>query len=131
MQDLEDVFRVIFDWIFEQYQDLQDYIPTVSVQLVLIGSQSAVVLVIRYAIIVVIIVARVPFTVLVMVGLVGIGHVGTVVQVVLMAILVNVLVVVALISHQVVVDISLVKERSVNVCFASGMCMNVLPLALV
>lgn len=93
---------------------LQCYIPTVRVQLVLVGSQSAIVLVIRYAIIVVIIVARVPFTVLVVVSLVGIGHIGTVVQVVLMAILIDVLVVVTLISHQVIVYVGLTKERSLS-----------------
>lgn len=44
-------------------------------------------------------VAGVTLAILVMVCLVGVGYVGTVVQVVLVAVLVNVLVVVALVSY--------------------------------
>lgn len=80
---------------------------TVRIQLVGVGGQSAIVLVIRYTIVIIIKVACVSFAVFVVVGLVGVGHVRTVVQVVLMAIFVNILVVVTLVSHQVVVYVHL------------------------
>lgn len=50
-----------------------------------------------------------------MVSLIGIGHIGAIVQVVLMAILIDVLVIVTLISNQVIVYISLLdKYKDVN-----------------
>lgn len=53
-----------------------------------------------------------------MVGLVGVSHIGTVVQVVLMTVLIDVLVVVALISDPVIVYISL-REKKVEVLMLS------------
>ena len=80
---------------------------TVGVHLVLVGRQPAVVLLVGDAVVVIVVVAGVALAVLVLVGLVGVGHVGAVVQVVLVAVLVDVLVVVALVSHQVVVNVRL------------------------
>lgn len=80
---------------------------TIRIQLIGIESQSTVVFVIGDAIIVIVMVAGVPFAVLVMVGLVGIRDVWAVVQVVLVSILVDVLVAVALVSHTVVIRIHL------------------------
>ncbi len=45
-----------------------------------------------------------------MVSLVGVGHIGTVVQVVLMAVFIDVLVIVTLISNQVIVYVSLLNK---------------------
>ena len=83
---------------------------TIRVQLVRVGCQPAVVLVVRYTIIIIIIVTSVSFAILVMVSLVGVGHIWTVVQVVLMAVFINVLVIVTLISNQVIVNISLLDK---------------------
>lgn len=80
---------------------------TIRVQLVPVGHQSAVVPVIRYTIVVVVMVAGISLPVLVMVGLVAVGNVGTVVQRVLVAILVDVIVVVAHVTHQVAVRVEL------------------------
>lgn len=76
---------------------------TIRVQLVRVEGQSAVVLVIRDAVVVVIVVTSVSLAVLVMVGLVGVGDVRAVVQVVLVSILIDVLVAVALVSHAIVI----------------------------
>ena len=83
---------------------------TVRIQLVFVGYQSAVVLVIRNAVVVVIEVAGISFAVLVVVGLIGIGYVGTVVQVVLMSVLIYVLVIVARISNLIIICISLYQK---------------------
>ncbi len=76
---------------------------TICVQLVWVKSQSAVVLVIRDPIVVVIMVTGVSFAILVMVSLIGIGDVWAVVQVVLVSILINVLVAVTLVSYTVII----------------------------
>lgn len=91
-------------------QPFKCYMLTIRVQLVRVWCKSAVVLIIRYTIIIIIIVTCVPFAILVMVSLVGIGHVGTVVQVVLIAIFINVLVIITLISNQVIVYIGLMDR---------------------
>lgn len=56
-------------------------------------------------------VARVTLAILVVVYLVGVGYVGAVVQVVLVAVLVNVLVVVALVSDEIRVRVKLQENR--------------------
>lgn len=89
----------------------KSHVLTISVQLVCIGRQSAVVPLVRYSVVVVIMVARIPFAILVVVSLVGVGHVRAVVVVVLMAIFIDVLVVIALVSHQVVIDVHLMSRR--------------------
>lgn len=86
-------------------------ILTIRVQLVCIGCQSAVVPVIRYTIVVIIRVTCVPFAIFVVVSLVGVGHIGTVVLVVLMTIFINVLVIITVISDQVVVYIGLLNRK--------------------
>lgn len=91
-------------------QSFKCYILTIRVQLVRVGCKSAVVLIIRYTIIIIIIVTCIPFAILVMVSLVGIGHVGTVVQVVLVAVFINVLVIITLISNQVIVYVILMDR---------------------
>lgn len=80
---------------------------TIRIQLVPVGHQSAVVPVIRYTVVVVVMVAGVSLPVLVVVGLVAVGDVGTVVQRVLVAVLVDVIVVVAHVPHQVAVRVKL------------------------
>lgn len=80
---------------------------TVRVQLVPVGHQSAVVPVIRYTVVVIIVVAGVSLPVLVVVSLVAVGDVGTVVQRVLVAILVDVIAVITHVSHQVTVGVQL------------------------
>lgn len=91
-------------------QSFKCYILTIRVQLVCIGCKSAVVLIIRYTIIIIIIVTCVPFAILVMVSLVGVGHVGTVVQVVLIAVFIDILVIITLISNQVIVYVVLMER---------------------
>lgn len=56
-------------------------------------------------------VAGVSLAVFVVIGLVGVGHVGTVVQVVLVAILINVLIVVTGVSNEVRVRVQLEREK--------------------
>lgn len=80
---------------------------TIRVQLIRVKGQSAVVFVIRNAIIVIVVVAGVTLAILVVVCLVGVGDVGAVVQVVLVTILVNVLVIVALVSYAIWVRVNL------------------------
>lgn len=92
------------------FKPFKCHILTIRVQLVSVGCQSAVVPVVRYAIIIIIIVTCVSFAILVVVSLVGVGHVGTVVQVVLMAVFIDVLVIVTLISNQVIVYVSLLDK---------------------
>lgn len=72
---------------------------TIRVQLIGVKHQSTVVFFIRNAIIVIVMVAGITLAIFVVVCLVGIGDVGAVVQVILVTILINVLVVVALVSH--------------------------------
>lgn len=74
-----------------------------------VEGESAVVFFIRHTIIVIIVIAGVSFAVLVVVDLVGVGDVGTVVKVVLMAIFIDVLVVVTLVSNVVRVRVDLVR----------------------
>lgn len=69
--------------------------------MVRIGHEPAVVLVIRNAVIVIIMVTGVSLAVFVVVSLVGVGHIGTVVQVVLVAIFINILIVVTGVSNEV------------------------------
>lgn len=76
---------------------------TIRVQLVRVEGQSAVVLVIRDAVVVIIMVTGVSLAILVMVSLVGVGNVWAVVQVVLVSIFINVLIAVTLVSHTVII----------------------------
>lgn len=80
---------------------------TIRVQLVPVGHQSAVVSVVRNAIVVVVMVTDVTFPVVVVVCLVAVGDVRAVVHRVLVAILIDVLIVVARVSHQVAVRVKL------------------------
>lgn len=80
---------------------------TVDVRLLRVGHQPAVVPVVGHAVVVVVVVAGVAFAVAVVVGLVAVGDVGAVVPGVLLAVLVNVLVVITPVSHQVVVGVPL------------------------
>lgn len=84
---------------------------TIRVLLVRIGHESAVVPVIRNAVIVIIVVTGISLAVFVVVSLVGVGHIGTVVQVVLVAIFINILIVVTGIPNAVRVRVKL-KERN-------------------
>lgn len=59
-------------------------------------------------------VAGVSLAVFVVVGLVGVGHVGTVVQVVLVAVFVNILIVVTGVSDAVRVGVKLKEKRRVS-----------------
>jgi len=78
-------------------------LPTIRVQLIRIEDQSAVVFVIRDAIIVVVVVTSISLAILVMVNLVSVGDVWAVVQIVLVSVLINVLVTVTLVSHTVII----------------------------
>lgn len=71
--------------------------------MIFVGHQSAVVLVIRDSVIIVVEITSISFPIFVMVGLVGVGNVGTVIQAVLVAVLINVLIVVALIPDSVII----------------------------
>lgn len=92
---------------------------TVRVLLVPVGHQSAVVPVIRDTVVVVVMVAGVPFAVLVVVGLVAVGDVRTVVQRVLVAVLVDIIVVVTHVPHQVAVGVQLQTRTYFKVWFFS------------
>lgn len=72
-----------------------------------VEGESAVVFVVRHTIIVIVVITGISFAVLVVVNLVGVGDVRTVVKVVLMAILIDVLVVVTLVSNVVRVRVDL------------------------
>lgn len=61
-------------------------------------------------------VAGVAFAILVVVGLVGIGHVGTVVQVVLVAVFINILIVVTGVSNAVRVRVELKEAEGKLEC---------------
>ena len=88
---------------------------TIRINLVRIECQPAVVLLIWNAVIVVIVVTGISLAVFVVVGLVGIGNVRAVVQVILVTILVNVFVAVAFVPHAIWVRISLWEEgREIN-----------------
>lgn len=89
----------------------QHHVLTVRVQLVCVGRQSAVVPVVRDSIIVVVIVTGIPFAILVMVSLVWVGHIGAVILVVLMAVFIDVLVVIALVSNQVIIYVRLMSRQ--------------------
>lgn len=84
---------------------------TIGVLLVGIGHEPAVVPVVRNAVIVIVMVAGVSLAVFVVVGLVGVGYVGTVVQVVLVAIFINILIVVTGVSNEVRVRVKLEREK--------------------
>jgi len=71
--------------------------------LIFVGHQSAVVLVIGDSVIIVVKITSISFPIFVMVGLVGVGNVGTIIQAVLVAVLINVLIVVALIPNSVII----------------------------
>lgn len=76
-----------------------------------VGDQSAVIFIIRDTIIVIIMVTGITFSILVMVSLIGIGHIGAVIKIILMAIFIYVLVVVTLITYAVRISIFLRKEK--------------------
>ncbi len=78
--------------------------------MIFVWHQSAVVLVIRDSIIIIIKITSISFPIFVMVGLVGIGNVGTIIQAVLVAVLINVLIVVALVTNLVIIRVSLLKH---------------------
>lgn len=80
---------------------------TIGVDLVRVEGQSAVIFLIWDPVIVIIVVAGISFSVFVVVGLVSVGDVGAVVQVVLVAVFIDVLVAVTLISHTVVIRVNL------------------------
>lgn len=90
---------------------------TVRVQLVPVGHQSAVVPVVRDTVVVIVMVAGVSLPVVVMVGLVAVGDVRTVVERVLVAVLVDVIVVVAHVPNQVTVRVEL--QTRTKRCFRS------------
>ena len=83
---------------------------TIRVQLIRVESQSAVVFIIGDAIIIIIIITSISFPILVVISLIGIGNVGAVVQIVLMAVFINVLVAVTFISHTIRVCVKLLKR---------------------
>ena len=80
---------------------------TIGVDLVRVEGQSAVIFLVWDPVIVIIVVAGVSLSVFVVVGLVSVGDVGAVVQVVLVAIFIDVLVAVTLVSHTVVIRVNL------------------------
>lgn len=84
---------------------------TIRIQLIRIGNQSAVVFIIRNAVIVVIIVASISFTILVVISLVSIRDVRAVVQVVLVTVLINILVAVTFVSNTVRIRVKLLKRK--------------------
>jgi len=96
------VFRTSLDTVLFR-AETWPILPTISIQLVWVEGQSAVVLVVGDAIIVVIMVAGVSLAVLVVVSLVGIRDVRAVVQVVLVSVFIDVLVAVTLVSDTVIV----------------------------
>lgn len=82
---------------------------TIRIELVWVFDKAAVVFVVRYAIIVIVMIASISFAIFIMVDLVGIGDVGAIVQVVLMAVVIDVLVAVTLVSNVVRVRVNLVR----------------------
>lgn len=80
-----------------------------------VGNQSAVIFVIRDTIIVIIMVTGITFSILVMVSLIGIGHIGAVIKVILMAIFIYVLVVVTLITYAIRITVFLSEEKKYNI----------------
>lgn len=80
---------------------------TVRVQLVGIEGEPAVVLVVRYAIIIIIVITSVSLSVLVVVSLVGVRDVWAIVQIVLVSVLIDVLVAVTLVSYTIVIRVHL------------------------
>lgn len=76
-----------------------------------VGNQSAVIFVIRDTIIVIIMVTGITFSILVMVSLIGIGDIGAVIKIILMAIFIYVLVVVTLITYEVRIGVFLPEEK--------------------
>lgn len=76
-----------------------------------VGNQSAVIFVIRDTIIVIIMVTGITFSILVMVSLIGIGDIGAVIKIILMAIFIYVLVVVTLITYEVRIGVFLPEEE--------------------
>lgn len=80
---------------------------TIRVQLVRVEGKPAVVLVVRYAIIIIIMITSVSLSILVMVSLVGVRYVWAVVQIVLVSVLIDVLVAVTLVSYTVVIRVHL------------------------
>lgn len=77
-----------------------------------VGNQSAVIFVIRNAVIVIIMVTGITFSIFVMVSLIGVGHIGAVIKVILVAIFIYVLVVVTLVTYAVRISIFLTKEKN-------------------
>lgn len=83
---------------------------TICIYLIWIRHKSAVVPIIRNSVIVIVMVTGISFTIIVMVCLVSIGNIGTVIQVILMAILIYVLVIITLVSNQIIIHIRLKKK---------------------
>lgn len=83
---------------------------TIRVQLIFVGHQSAVVFLIRDPIVVIVEITSVSLAVFVVVGLVGVGYVGAVIQVVLVSVFINVLIVVTLVTNSVIIRVRLVKQ---------------------
>lgn len=71
--------------------------------MIFVRHQSAVVLVIRDSIIIVVKITSISFPIFVMVGLVGVGDVRTIIQAVLVPVLINILIVVALVTNSVII----------------------------
>lgn len=79
-----------------------------------IENQSAVVFVIRDAIIIIIVVTGISFTILVVVSLVRVGDVRAVVKVVLVTVLIDILVAVTFVSNTVRIRVELLRVRAQN-----------------
>lgn len=77
--------------------------------MIFIGNQSAVVFLIRDAVIIIIVVASISFTILVVISLVSIGDVRAVVQVVLVTVLIDILVAVTFVSNTVRIGVDLLE----------------------
>lgn len=84
---------------------------TIRISLIWVGNQSAVIFVIRDTIIVIIVVTGITFPILVMVSLIGIGHIGAVIKIILMAIFIYVLVIVTLITYEIRIGVFLSEEK--------------------
>lgn len=87
---------------------------TIRIQLIWIENQSAVVFFIRDAIIIIIVVTGITFTILVVVSLVRIGDVRAVVKVVLVTVLIDILVAVTFVSNAVRIRVELLSVRAQN-----------------
>lgn len=87
---------------------------TIRIQLIWIENQSAVVFVIRDAIIIIIVVTGISFTILVVVSLVRVGDVRAVVKVVLVTVLIDILVAVTFVSNTVRIRVELLRVRAQN-----------------